>query len=448
MLRLLGLVIAIASVSPRLHANGRPPLTNGIFFQRNDPHALYVRTTFGLLVSHDDGCSFRWTCEQNIGYGGMFDPSYAIGDDGTLYAATFTGLRVSRDGGCSFTTATAQLPATDPGRISDMYVDGIDLGPTGDVWVVTADTTRTNDVFQSTDGGTTFAPRGLAPLAATWTSVKVAPSDPQRVYVSGYRLVPPTDASSAPVAHVMVTTDGGQMWNEASLAGVQLAATPLVAIAAVDPADPQRVYLISVGASGAGDRLYRSLDGGMAFTEVLSTGQPIANVVIRDASTAIVATGVGGGYVSSDGGGSFAPLAGAPQLSCLGKRSDGSLVGCGTNWDPDFMAVAGSSDAQHWQKIFRFIELDGPLACAPGTVAHDVCDQQLWPTLRQQFGATGPMCATAIDLPGTEVDGIPPPRPPGCCSVGGGSAIDSFFLGLVTAWLVWRRPRRSTKIVV
>src|SRR5882672_5662843 len=121
------------------HANGRPPTTNGVHFRPGDSHSLYVATTFGLLISHDDGCSFRWICEDNLGYAGTFDPKYRIARDGTLFATTFTGLRVSRDGGCSFTTATAERVAGDAGRIADKWIDAIDIGPTGDVWVATAD---------------------------------------------------------------------------------------------------------------------------------------------------------------------------------------------------------------------------------------------------------------------------------------------------------------------
>src|SRR3954468_21365316 len=62
--------------------DGRAPLTNGIHFQPGDARSLYVATTFGLLVSHDDGCSFRWICEQSLGYGGTFDPKYRIARDG------------------------------------------------------------------------------------------------------------------------------------------------------------------------------------------------------------------------------------------------------------------------------------------------------------------------------------------------------------------------------
>ncbi|HUS28640.1 MAG TPA: hypothetical protein VMZ53_09025, partial [Kofleriaceae bacterium] len=140
---------AVLAAPLAAHANGRAPLTNGITFKPGDDQSIYLATTFGLLVSHDDGCTFRWICEQNIGYGGQWDPKYAIATDGTIFATTFEGLRISRDGGCSFTTATADLAAIDPNRIADVWIDALDIGPTGDVWVGTAETGHTNDIFVS-----------------------------------------------------------------------------------------------------------------------------------------------------------------------------------------------------------------------------------------------------------------------------------------------------------
>jgi hypothetical protein len=437
--RWLALAVALVAVTrtTAAHANGRPPVTNGVFFQPNDNQSLYVRSTFGLLVSHDAGCSFRWVCEQSIGYGGTFDPKYAIAVDGTLFATTFTGLRVSHDGGCSFKTATAELTAGAPGRIADMWVDALDIGPTGEVWVATADSAKPNDVFRSTDGGVTFVSRGMASSVLSWKSLAVAPSDAMHVYVAGYQV-----ANAPPTAQLFSTINGGQTWTQAALTGVQFAGTPLVTIAAIDAANPKHMYIVSVQANGAGDRLYRSTDGATTFTEVLATTQPIANVVIRDATTVLVASGDGMSR-SDNAGVSFKPATTAPQLACLGKRADGTLIGCAANWDPDFMAVGRSDDASQWQKIFRFIEFDGPLACQPGTTGHDMCDQQLWPGLRTQFGVTGPTCATATDLPAVDGVEMEPPKPSGgCCDAGDRSPIGMGLLTGLTAWMLVRRGYR------
>jgi hypothetical protein len=419
--------LASALPAPAAHANGRPPVTNGVFFRPGDNDSIYVRTTFGLLASRDNGSSFRWTCEQNIGYGGMFDPKYAVATDGTLFATTFTGLRVSRDGGCSFTTATAELPAGAPGRIAELWVDALDIGPTGEIWVGTADSAKPNDIYRSTDGGKTFTSAGMLSSVIWWKSVAVARSDAMRVYAAGYQISTP-----APAAHVLATTDGGQTWTESQLAGVRFGGTPVVTIAAVDAANADHLYIVSAAANGAeGDRLYRSTDGGKTFTEVLATTRPISDVVVRDATTVLVAAG-DGSFRSQDGGATFAPGPASPHLACLGKRPDGSLLGCAPNWDPDFMAVGRSDDAMQWQKIFRFIELAGPLACPAGTDGHDICEVQLWPGLQMQFGIKDPA-----------PDGAPEEPPGGCCETGGGSPIGAALLGLVTtsAWIARRRRR-------
>src|SRR5205823_1278249 len=121
---------------------------------------------------------------------------------------------------------------------------------------------KPNDIFMSADHGVTFASRGMLSPTIWWKSVKVAPSRPQRVYVTGYQVAP------APAAHLFTSDDGGGHWTESALAGVQLGSTPIVLAAAVDPANPDLVYVISLGANGpGGDRLYRSTDGGATLTE-------------------------------------------------------------------------------------------------------------------------------------------------------------------------------------
>lgn len=428
----LALAVAAAAAAPPAHANGRPPVTNGVFFRPGDNNTIFVRSTFGLLVSQDGGCSFRWTCEQNVGYGGMYDPKYAVAPDGALFATTFDGLRVSRDGGCSFTTATAELPAGAPGRIANMWIDAIAIGPTGAIWVGSSESAKPNDVYRSTDGGVTFTPRGMFSSVIWWKSIAVAPSDAQHVYVAGYQI-----ANPAPAAHLFSTMNDGDAWTESPLTGVQLGGTPVVNVMAVSPANPQVVMIASVGANGPdGDRLYRSADGGATFTEVLATAQAITNVVFRDASNVIAVSG-GGSYTSQDGGATFAPAPPSPHLACLGKRPDGTLVGCGPNWDPDFMAVGSSTDGAQWQKLFRFIELAGPLQCPAGTAGHDTCEG-MWPGLELQFGVTGPLC-------GATPDATPPPEPGGgCCDAGTRAPGGGGLLALATSsWILRRRARRA-----
>ncbi len=439
------LLATTSAIPTTASANGRAPQTNGVFFKPDDARTTYVRTTFGLLVSRDDGCSFHWVCEKAIGYGGEFDPKYAIASDGTVFATTFTGLRVSRDGGCSWVTATAEATAGDPGRIADIWIDALDIGPNGDLWVATAESARANDVYRSTDNGLTFAPRNLASPTIWWKSIKVSRSNAERVYVAGYQVagVQPDGGQSPPTAHLLRSNDAGETWTELPLVNdpptLKFGSTPIVLVSAVDPSLPDTLLLTSIGANGTGDRLYRSTDAGSSFTEVLATTTPIRDVVFT-AEGAVLVASPGGSFRSGDHGTTFAPLAGAPQLACLAQRSDGRMVGCGANWEPDFKAVAlGSTGATDWLKQFRFVELAGPLQCAAGTTSQQLCDPS-WPALQQQFGATGASSCAAPPDAGT--DTTPPKSAGGCCDAHGASPLGAAALVGVVVVVFGRRRRR------
>lgn len=437
-------IAAIAAATDgSARADSRPPQTTGIALRPGQPGSLYVRSTLGLLVSHDAGCSFRWICQQAIGYGGDFDPKYAIDAGGTIYATTFSGLRVSRDGGCTWEIATADLPRGSRGALAAAWIDAIDIAPNGDVWIATAESARPNDVYRSTDAGQTFQPRNRYSASIWWKSVKVAPTDARRVYLSGYQV-----AAQPPTAHLLRTDDAGETWRPSALAGVELGPTAIAYVAAVDPASADTVFLTALGASPPGDRLYRSTDAGATFREVLATTAPIRDVVFRSADEIYVAT-VRGAFHSGDRGASFAPLAplaGAPQLACLAAQG-GRLVGCGANWEPDRKAVARSDDAGgSWQRLLQLSELAGPLACAPGTTVAERCGP-LWPQLQQALDAKAPVCPAVAPPPIAP----PPPRTPqtrarartggGCCDSGSGpdsAAALLAWLGLVG---LARRPR-------
>ena len=421
-------------------AGGRAPLTSGIQFRPGDHRALYVATTFGLLISRDDGCSFRWVCEQNLGYGGAFDPKVRIARDGTIFATTSTGLRVSRDGGCSFATATAEAPPGSPGRIAGAWIDAIDIAPTGDVWVATANSGRPNDVYRSTDNGATFAPSGLASPAIWWKSLAVAPSRAARIYATGYQVAGarPGGGQTPPATHLAISDDTGAHWRDAPLTGVQFGAMPLVRVLAVDPANPDAVLLASSLASASGDRLYRSGDGGMTWTDVLDTASPILDLAFEQDGSAVIATRDAASFRSTDRGASFQPLAGAPPLACVGQRGDGAVFGCAASGGPDHQAIARAGDGATWRTVFRFAELAGPLDCPAGTAQHDTC-AGLWPAIQHQLGATGPTCAA----------GPAPDRPPpskksgGCCDAGGRSGgLGAIALAALCGGATLRRRRR------
>ncbi len=418
-------------------ANGRFPSSTNVMFRPEHDDEIYLAVTFGLMVSRDDGWHWSWMCEDSIGYGGVFDPKYAVDELGTIFATTYDGLRVSHDGGCTFETATAEAP-DGPDKIAGLWVDAIDLASDGTVWVGTAESGLSNAVFRSVDQGETFTRMGLESKTAWWKSLRVAPSDAGRIYVTGYQVAP------TPQVFVERSIDGGQSWESLPLDGIELGQNALVLLEAVDPDDPDVLYLRSVNVfKPTGDRLYRSANGGQTWTGVLDTADPLRGVALRSSGDEVLAaTVLDDLHRSTDGGQTFARIAPAPQAACLEARADGEVFACGANWDPDYFTLGRSQDGSTWSKVIRFHEMAGPLACPAGTVQHDVCELQQWPSLRNQFAVTGPVDAGAGAPDAGDEE---PAGDKGCCESGGGRAslLIVLAVGVGLFWLGRRRRRRS-----
>ena len=307
------------------------------------------------------------------------------------------GLQASHDGGCSFQTAGL---APGSGGSASQYIDAIDLGPGGEVWVGSTDDATANALYSSRDGGATFQVRQAVADGEMYKSVVVAPADATRVYATTYD----TGSGSAAATFLYRSDDDGSDWQPMPLpANVALGVTPLVEVFAVDPAHKDVVFASSVGANPPiGDVLYRSSDGGATFGEVLRTTSAIHDVAFADALHVYVsedptANDMGTltpspAFVSSDGGMTFGTLAGAPELECVGSRGDGVAFGCGQNWDPDHKAVAELMGGT-WSDVFRFVQLAGPLDCPAGTGEHDACAPQ-WASIQDMFETTGPTCGS------------------------------------------------------
>src|SRR5205823_9832511 len=135
----------------------------------------------------------------------------------------------------------------------------------------------------------------------------------RRIYVSAYQApTPAADGGQIPAAsHLFRSDDDGMTFTDEPLTGFVYGAAPEVYLKAVDPANENIVYAVSLGsAPPSGDRLYRSSDGGGTFAEVLATTYAISDVVVRDPQHVIVATEFYTSFRSSDGGLTFQPLAG------------------------------------------------------------------------------------------------------------------------------------------
>ncbi|HTM20173.1 MAG TPA: MYXO-CTERM sorting domain-containing protein, partial [Kofleriaceae bacterium] len=314
---------------------------------------------------------------------GTFDPDYALQADGTIWATTFDGLRVTRDGGCTWDIVG--------GAFGGLWIGEVEVGPDGKVWVATSsgDVGVTNDVYVSSDG-TQFDPTGLLHANAWWRTLRVAPSDGQRIYVTGY--VPPqpdgVGGQTPPEVLMYRSENGGDTWSPTALTGVVFGDIPSLELKGVSPANPDIVFAVAVAASAeAGDVLYRSTDKGETWTEILSVNDFMPAFLALGDGTVVGGTVNDGVHVSTNGGDSFTRYE-QPKMACVNHRSDGTFFSCGSNLVPDLFALGRSTDLVNWSPVMRFAELDGPLACPPGTIQYDVCASQVWPTLQDTLGLT------------------------------------------------------------
>jgi uncharacterized protein (TIGR03382 family) len=421
---LLGCSLIAATASHAL-ANGRPPATSTISFRQGNEREIVVGLTFGAVVSRDNGATWYWFCEDAIGYGGTYDPVFALSPTGATFATTFNSLNVSRDG-CTFT----------PVAPMKKFVSAIALGPDHALYAAASDPADTK-IYKSVDDGAGF-PTSVAPGQTDdyWQTLAVAPSRSQRVYLSGYRV------AGARTYLLFQSDDGGASFQPMIQTGFTPGPFSIIEIAGVSATNPDHVFARIKFENVNGDGIYRHTSGGIGgtWTAVMRKQGPIA-FVARANGDLVAGTTAEGSFVSHDNGDTWLPLAGAPHIGCLTENTAGEVWACTQNYsetgDGDDAGVMKSTDLATWTRVLRYQDITAPADCAAGTAQHDSC-LAMWCGLRRTLGIT----STAVDCP-SDADGAPPPKDPGgCCQTGGDGAPATAVLGLGIAIVVLRRRRR------
>jgi hypothetical protein len=473
----LALGVAGALSARTAVANGRYPASTAVALSTNvaDPGLVVVRATYGLLISRDDGASWRWLCESALGVPAVSveDPSVALTANDALVVGHTGGLAVSRDVGCDFACVEGPLAgqaivdlavrADDPHAVvalSSSYVFG-DGGPAYD--------TR---VWQSLDDGASWAQLGV-PLdpAVAVTTIDVAPTDPQRLYVSGTR-----GYGSSRTASLFVSVNGGASWTERPLP-FDAATEVQVFIGAIDPTSADRVYLRSSGVS----RLFVSSDAGRSFQVPLTlTGPMLGFAIAPDGSEvyagseedglyaaavngAAVAATNGAAVAATDGGLAFRKIA-SIHVQCLATRGN-ELWAC-SDVESGFVIGVSTAGGAFVPKL-RDGELAGPIACedeAEGALACGAdasaaqCSGAAFSTLCATLdgcsqGDAGSGAASSVHLDGstalsdadTLVEILPPHTSSacGCSTVAGHDASARAAVGAIAIAIARRRRRRS-----
>jgi len=446
-------VVVGAAAGRTARANGRLPATSTITFRHGHEADIAAGLTFGLLLSHDGGKSWTWVCESAVGYGGMYDPSYAFSQSSALFATTFSGLTVMRNG-CTF----------DPTPEAKSFVSANTIGPDGSLWWAAAQVTDASrgltadfKIYRSLDDGMTL-PVGVKPGAQDdvnvwWQSIQVAPSNAEIVYLSGYRFIPNPAGSGTVRDHLLFRRDINGVWTELLKTGLTLMPNSVIHLAGIWNDNPAHLYArVELVDNTQSDALYVSTDSGATWTEIRRKATTISAFVARAADAQgkhdlIAGTVALGAEISHDDGKTWTALAGAPHMGCLVENAAGELWACTQNYDvvpvpSDGAGIMKTTDLVTWTKVLRYQDLTEAASCAAGTLQHDAC-VPLWCAVCAQLGCTA-SASYACPVPQEAPLTTPPGAKGGCCDTGAGPG-GPLALALSVATMLLRPRRRRDR---
>ena len=454
------LVLALATGA---YANGRPALTSTINFRQGHEQHVAAGMTLGMLITHDSGATWHWFCEDAILYSGMYDPDYAYTEPGALFATTFDGFLVNRDG-CTF----------GPTSIGKTEISQVAQAPNGTLYFSAVHPMVGTDpgdasIYTSTDNGMTMTPLGAPGLVNDWySSLEVAPTDGNRIYITAYRFSPTGSrlfqlyrSDNAGASFTPLPTDHFTHSDNSTLtiAGIQRGA-PDTVFACVDALD-------EAGAA----TIWRSVDAGQTWTQILAKPVPIA-FLVRANGDYVAATQLQGAFVSrAPAHASWEPLPNAPHINVLAENSAGEVWAGTVNFASprdnlpvsDDAAIMKTTDLVTWTKVLRLQDVAGPVDCPDRTRVYEQCvygcandiyamdpatcqntEAKSWCAFKKQYDVTSSVIACPLNVdPEVPVDAPGMPKKTGCCDAGGDDGRSALALAGVVLLIVHCAPRRT-----
>jgi hypothetical protein len=374
----LSLTFAAAYAEAPAHANGRFPRAQQLVISRSDPNRMFLRATFGVIASTDGGQRWRWLCEQAMGFSGSWDPPIAIAPKQELVVGLTDGLATTADACTIHTTLPGEL-------VSDLSVT-----TTGELMLALSTPGKPATVRVRNAAGR-LSPAGPGLPGIYIDTLDAAPSRPARVYATGVRV------GASPEPHLFVSNDRGATLRELH---PKLEAQGRLFLSAIDPRDPDHIFIRALGESGSD--LIVSRDGGASFRVALHLDGAMQGFAMSPDGQRVWVGSTDpqqGIYRSRDGGETFTQGA-RLVVYCLAYAAN-TLYACSEAFRPGGFAVGIShDDGATVAPLARFSDVDGPARCDAGAGAQ--CDGEPW----AQMHAT----LAAVSAPAPEVD-APPPQP-------------------------------------
>jgi hypothetical protein len=359
-------------------ADGAFPDSQSVLVPADRPNEILLATNFGLVRSEDDGQTWTWSCEQSGNSYGMY---YQLGAPPAdrLYTVSLRRVAFSDDVACSWQVAGGLLGAMD---VVDAFPDPTSAGRVLAVAVPRGDAPGSYTVVESTDGGATFTSvLYTAASGDSITGIEIARADPRTLYLT--LTSPSGDGGTSTFLRKLVRSrDGGATWTVQDL-------TPAlgpgsVALVAVDPANPLRVFL-RVNNGSTGERLAVTDDGGVSARAALMLDGGIMQAFVRASNGTILVAGIVGLanalYRSRDGAATFERLTATPNFRGLAERG-GIFFGAADNVRDPFAVGYSTDEGTTWQPLMHYAQMQAIDGCAK-TQCQAQCQTQvgagLWP---------------------------------------------------------------------
>jgi photosystem II stability/assembly factor-like uncharacterized protein len=426
-----------AGLAPRAAlANGRFPAAGQVVVDPGDAKHLVLRTTYGLLQTTDSGSSWRWICEQAVGYGGTEDPAMGVTGDGTLLAGFFEGLSVSHDRGCSWAFIAGPLDQqytvdiAVESRLPARAVALASLGVKEGFHTVLAETV---------DDGKTWTQAGVAmPVDFLGLTVEMAPSMTDRIYVSGL-------AGASHAGAIEKSDDRGKTWKQFPF-DLEGALAPY--IGSVDPTNPERLY-VRVDGGNADDQLYVSDDGASTWQKIFTCTHDMLGFALSPDGSKVAAGGPDAGlFVASTRDFVFSQVS-PIGVKCLKWHRDG-LYACADEFKDTFTLGLSQNDGATFEAIYHLPDLS-PLECDVGTPTGNSCPAA-WPGLASTIGAesaSGDSGTAGRSSPEASAKSSQPPIASSSCALAGDApwrasrgSRAAVFSAVAAIGLVARRRKR------
>jgi MYXO-CTERM domain-containing protein len=350
----------VLAASGAVRANGAFPDEFSIHFPPNTPHRILMGANFGMLVSEDEGLTWRYSCEpwvvagSNAALATANVSFYQVTADDTLLATAVNVTR-SADDACTWPVSGGSVAGQ---SVYDFFPD-----PNDATFVLAiVYTVAGSYIVASHDGGSTFDAPRLYDTTTTshdlLTGIEIARSKPGVVYAT-------TESTAGGIGKFLASANSGGTWTEYPLDGVPgVTAATQPRILAIDPTDEKKVYLRLL--AGITDAMAVTPDGGQSFQVILNIPGQFSSFLRAGDGALYAGTLDGKLYVRPAGAASFGAARNSPHLRCLGQRPGTTRIyACGDMVVDGFSLAYSDDNASTFQPMMSFTQLLGPLTCAP-----------------------------------------------------------------------------------